>query len=165
MSLKDGLKVEEKLINDLKKHNFDVKRSSEREDIYDHIDIFFRKNKNEYTSADVKGLKKKNRTDKNIQYETHYIEFINVNGDDGWLYGKSEYIIFEDLKDWIFVERIELMKFIREKIKFEFVFTAGDSLYRLYSRVGRKDLITMVKISDLRIIATFFLKKIVFNKN
>ena len=45
---------------------------------------------------DVKGMKKKNRWDKNFQDDIAWVEGTNVRGEPGWVKGKADYIVLRE---------------------------------------------------------------------
>jgi hypothetical protein len=64
-------------------YNFKYKQ---KQDMFEHIDIFLTKEDKKY-SFDIKAMKKINRYDSSPQDKMIYIEFKNVRGNEGWLYG------------------------------------------------------------------------------
>lgn len=144
------------LLNSLKDKNTEILESTEREDIYDHIDFKIVKTFN----VDVKSLKKISRGDNSIQEDYHYLEIKNVHSNKGWCYSeKTTHFIFETIDSWIVVEKEKLQELIKKKVKKEYVKTAKESLYKLYNREGRKDCISMVKTIDLMNISEEIIKK------
>ncbi len=132
----------------------DAVPTTESEDIYDHIDIKIN------ASVDIKKMKKTKRSDAEVNEYIHWIEIKGITGHDGWAYGEADFFSFE-LKDyWIVVSKEDLIKFISENIKKEWVKTPGDALYKLYRREGRQDIITLVTSFDLCYISTRIIKKI-----
>jgi hypothetical protein len=88
---------------------------------------------------DVKAIKK---NDENI----HFVEFRNVQGKKGWLYGDADGFAFETEDYWIEVKKEDLQDFVHKKCIDK---TKGWGVYELGSRKGAKDLITKVKTIDL----------------
>jgi len=125
--------------------------SSKKEDIEEHFDLEIK------TRVDVKGLKKINRHDQQVNECYHYVEIKNVHGKAGWLYGNADYFAFELEEYWIIVEKQELQNFIKRKVIKEF--TKTKTLYKLYNRKNRKDVITLVKSIDLIYISKKLIKK------
>lgn len=107
---------------------------------------------------DVKGLRKKKRSDEDYDEEIHWIELKNVKGNIGWLYGESDYFAFELKKSWILVCKTDLQNFIHEVCK-DKIKSDKPELYKLYTRNGRKDILTIVKSLDLCQISTEIIKK------
>ena len=107
---------------------------TEKQDCEEHWDLMINDCK-----VDVKAIKKNNE---NI----HFIEFKNVQGKRGWLYGIADYFAFETNDYWIIVKGSKLKKWIHEKCKDKIY---GMGVYELGSRPGARDLITKVKTIDL----------------
>ncbi len=125
----------------------DIIFSNKSQDINEHWDL-----KLEF-KIDVKSLKKISRSDIETNEFYHFIELKNVLGKLGWLYGKADYFAFETNEYWILVSKAKLQDFISQKITKKYVSNVDESLYCLYTRNGRKDVITMVKTIDLMFIA------------
>jgi len=119
------------------------KEATKKENIYDHIDLTV-----DGMTVDVKGMKKLNRDDADVNPDIHWIEFQNVRGDKGWVYGKADYIAFETPDGFIMIDRISLLEWCREMITDRKIKDKKE-LYKLYSRKGRKDVISLVRTEDL----------------
>jgi hypothetical protein len=125
---------------------FQISKATKNQDIYEHWD--FKVNK---SLVDVKGLKKVSRSDGNYNHDIAWLEIQNVRGNLGWLKGKADFIAFEQKDYFLIVERGSLLNWLRKKItNVNFVTSSRLALYRLYQRSGRKDIISMVKISDFK---------------
>lgn len=110
-----------------------------------HCDISF--------TVDVKAVK----NDKTI-----WIEYKNVRGEKGWLYGEASHIAFERPKGYILVKRTDLINLCDKLIDTSItVDNPKDSLYKLYSRTkwGRQDLLTTILPKDLLTIPYISIKK------
>lgn len=146
--LKSGKETEKKFSQILKeKCSF----SNEQQDIHEHWDLKI------VSKVDVKGLKKVRRSDSQPNENIHWIEIKNVRGDLGWLYGDADYFAFELIDYWIVVSKEDLQNLIKEKVNK--VYYDKPTLYSLYSRKGRKDVITLVKSYDLCYISSNIIKK------
>ncbi len=134
------------LLNDIKDQYTEIKESTDQEDIHQHIDFTLTKTYN----IDVKSLKKKSRSESEVQEDEHYIEVKNVLGQKGWCYSEhTTHFVFETLDSWVVVTKEELQALVKRKVKKEFVTNVKDCLYKLYTRQGRQDVITKVKTIDL----------------
>lgn len=103
---------------------------------------------------DVKGVKKSRRSDDMKDDSIHWVELLNVQGKEGWLYGKAKYIAFLTNTSILYVPRLELINLINTKIKNTSVKTSmPNECYVPYQRRDRMDLIVKVLTSDLRKIA------------
>jgi len=153
--LKKGKEVEiefSKLFNSNK-----IIFSSKKDDINGHWDVEI-----DGYKYDVKGVKKINRNDDFFNEFYHYIELKNVNGKLGWLYGEADYFAFQTFKYFIIVSKVKLQNFIKNNIKKTYVKTPDKSLYCLYKRKDRKDVITMITTIDLCVISSIIKNR---NKN
>lgn len=121
--------------------------ANDNENINEHWDVkgLF---KDKLLKFDVKGMKKKNRYDKNFQDDVAWVEGTNVRGNPGWLKGKADYISFERNNYWLIVNRESLLEFVNKKLK-ENNFEKGKGIYKVYQREGRLDKITMVPFEDI----------------
>ena len=90
-------------------------RASREDDMFKHIDFYWQSPKKGIIAIDVKGIKKNKRSDNNKDDSIHWIEMKNVRGNDGWVYGKSDYIAFLTKKQILFVKLDTLRKFAEEK--------------------------------------------------
>jgi len=99
-------------------------------------------------TVDVKGLKRVNMKDSNVNPDIHWIEFQNVIGKKGWLYGRASHIAFELVDTYLLIEREVLYKFCKEKIVDRKI-KDTKGLYTLYRRKGRQDVISLVLTKDL----------------
>lgn len=83
-----------------------IRKSSEREDKYDHIDYWMGANGAE-VSVDIKGEKDgQNRG-------LFLIELNNVIGKTSWLNGKADYIAFQEGDKFLFVDRQKLADYMK----------------------------------------------------
>jgi hypothetical protein len=103
-------------------------------------------------------MKKYRRSDDKPTDRLHWIELRNVNGKNGWLYGEADVIAFETRAYWIVVKRRTLMPFI-EGMTENSEQSLKPTVYKLYQRNGRKDLMTVVPTVDLLAISEATIKK------
>jgi single-stranded-DNA-specific exonuclease len=135
-----------------KQKGFDVSQSSKEEDIKDHIDCFILKD-NKKASVDVKAMKKSKRNDKEVNAEWVWIEYVNVMGDKGWLYGKADIIAFEQPEGFIVANRNQLKDLCEEKVPFiieseNLALSPQTAQYKLYKR--GKDWMTQIHVDDIK---------------
>jgi|688.fasta_scaffold924835_2 hypothetical protein len=134
---------------------FDAYRiASTKEDIFKHFDIVVNKG----VKVDVKGMKRENRSDKTKSANIHWIEFLNVHGNDGWIKGEADYIAFEHYDLFIIVNREKLFTFCKEKVT-DMKHYKTKEIYKLYRRDNKRDLITMIKTETLIALSDRILKK------
>lgn len=135
-----------------------TREATKHENIYCHFDIVM----DDSIKVDVKQLKKRNRTDAAEDPSIHFVEFQNVNGDKGWLYGQADYIAFEQPDCFIMVDRKKLGKYYCDIMKgnTEVVISNDEKqLHTWYTRKGRLDVMIMVNTSDLYSIKDYIIKK------
>lgn len=110
------------------------------QDVHEHWDLSI-----SGLRVDVKGVKRVNRQGKKDD-RFHWLEFKNVRGNKGWLYGKADIIAFECNDYWILVDRLTLVDWAEEVVTMEH---AHYPLYKIKTRKGRKDIISLIKSDDL----------------
>lgn len=125
--------------------------ATKNEDIKDHVDVKI------VYKFDVKGLKKRRRSDAETDETIHWVELKNVQGKLGWLYGDADFFAFELKKYWLIVDKLKLQDFIKETVSKEYV--EKPELYKFYRRKDRKDVITLVSSIDLCYICKELIKK------
>ena len=121
------------------------------QNIYEHWDV-----RDEEFKYDVKAMKRWNRADAAPTDRIHYIELKNVQGKKGWLYGDADYIAFETRAHWVLVNRPRLQEWIDSIDK---PTSNKKEIYKLYSRPGRADVMTIVPTMDLIAISDKIVKK------
>lgn len=116
----------------------DIEPSSLSEDRFKHIDFWHGSD-----GVDVKG---------NNFPESIWIEFKNVQGHLGWLFGEARWIAFDvpELAGFVRVERQELVDWCKENVDYQVLASKGDCYRKGYQRDGRKDLITKICLADLQ---------------
>lgn len=82
-------------------------KSTKEDDIHKHIDCKLPNG----LRVDVKAPKKRNRYDKDFDLSSFLVEFKNVRGNDGWLFGEADIIslatVIED--KWVFIDVVRQM--------------------------------------------------------
>jgi hypothetical protein len=127
-----------------------------KQDIHEHWDVMDEMG----VKYDVKGMKKYQRKDSQPATDRlHWIEFLNVNGDHGWLYGQADVIVFETRKWWLLVNREDLVAFAEAATKDEIWANGKPKPYEFYRRKDKKDKITILPTVDLLSIASQVLVK------
>ena len=98
-------------------------------------------------------IKKKNGKNAN---QWVYIEYQNSKGGKGWVYGGSDFIVFETSKEFIFVPRKKLLDWLSKSSAVRWDLPYVDkpwlSKYRLFRRAGTQETISQIKVSDLLLI-------------
>lgn len=132
------------------------RKSTEEEDKKRHIDIWWDSPKKGSIGIDVKGIKKKKWTDKDVDDSIHWIEIQGVSGLRGWIYGEMDYIAFVTKTDVIFVQPEKLYGHILYNIAGkQLVDVVPNEYYIPYQRRGRKDIVIIVPTEDLRRLSHF----------
>jgi hypothetical protein len=161
--------IREKYLNGLIDENFVMEaitstlggkceKSSQEEDIIKHVDFWWYSPKKGKIGIDVKGIKKNNRKDNNVDDTIHWIEIQNVNGKKGWIYGKSEYIAFRTLSQIIFVKTNNLIEISENVLKTNNIVDCNPKeCYIPYQRYQRKDIIYKIPTNELIKISDFII--------
>jgi len=136
LSRKIGREGEALFVDACQKRGLTWKQATQEENMYQHIDFYVSNGELEF-SVDVKGAK-----------EQVVLEYKNVRGNDGWIYGKAQYIAFlSPSKDhFLLVPRKKLLDLAK---RFKTAPYGYKELYKLYSRKDRNDLMTFVKWEDI----------------
>lgn len=151
-----GSDAEQKFVDCIKSTypNCKVTKATMAQDIHEHWDYKL-SNSNTVIKIDVKAQKRKNRSDANSQSEIIWIEFKNVRGYKGWLYGDADLVAFEQPDSFVLIKRTVLAELCerlvgleRDQITIENS-TGTRGLYKLYNRPGRSDVLTMIKMDDI----------------
>lgn len=103
--------------------------------------------------VDVKAMKRINRSDEQPSTDFHYVEFKNINGDYGWVYGYADFIAFETEHSFIMVHRERLLGWCMAKIVSKEILSTPQE-YKWYRRENRSDLMTLIPVLDLMKIST-----------
>jgi hypothetical protein len=99
---------------------------------------------------DVKARKRTSRSDDSAQDKYIWVEFKNVGGGEGWLYGKADCIAFERRNDFLITKRSDLVQLCETLVDLSAnVSAAKYALYKSYQRKGRKDQVAMIKFQDI----------------
>ena len=146
-----GQTFEKIAMRSLQQAGVDTRDSTPDQDYYEHTDFFaYSKRGGRWISVDAKAMKRVSRRDSSPQDELAYVEWKNTAGFDGWMRKGADVILFERESDMITIARKDLLAFCEERVdQTKVVDRARDSLYCLYSRRGRSDVISMIKLVDL----------------
>lgn len=155
--LQKGYTVEKEFGDIISKFG-EIEYSDTYTDMYKHWDLKLITPKG-YITFDVKGIRKINRNDIDYNENIQWIEFVNVNGDKGWIYGEAKYIAFQRKKDYILIKRTDIIDFLnRHSVAMYKQYSQLKEPYKLYRRYNRKDIIMLVYLND------FDCKKIIIKK-
>ena len=143
-----GLNAEDLFYKILSKKG-DIRRATRNEQIK-HIDLILTAD-GKTTSFDVKAMKKASRSHVEVSSELVWLEFKNIAGNLGWMLAESlDFLAFEREKDFVVVDRkllLELSLKICDLTKI--VKSSSQALYSSYTRWGRADQISQIKMSDI----------------
>jgi len=144
----DGEKAENIFVALAKKRDFLIRKATQQEQ-YDHIDYVLLKDKQKI-SVDVKARKKLSRSSSDYNDHMVWVEWKNVQGKAGWLYGKAELIAFEQEKHFIILSRKHLADLCEKLVdKTCIAESSYSALNKVYTRHGRKDQLSLIRISDI----------------
>jgi hypothetical protein len=148
-SLELGERAEKLFAEMAQKLGWQVSPSSRDENIGEHWDFQIAKG-GENFKVEVKSSKRIHRNDNEAQAKFIWVELRNVRGEIGWLFGKADLIAFEKQTMFIFVKRLDLLAVVNKKVNLVAkVKQANDALYKIYTRDGRKDKLTLLPASDV----------------
>lgn len=110
--------------------------------------------------VDVKSRGRTRRGDDSPDINKVWLELKNVQGRTGWVYNEADYIAFERAEEFLVVKRLSLCDLIENLVDMDdIVLSPSECMYNLYSRVGRKDLLTRVYVEDIRTCSHYKLPK------
>ncbi len=144
-----GDKAEELFILMAVKLGWKISASTKEQNIDEHWDYLIEKDDQQF-KVEVKAEKRIQRADDALQANFIWVEIRNVRGKVGWLFGKADLIAFEKEKTFFFVKRLDLLAVVNQKVNLVAkVKSAQDALYKIYTREGRKDKVTLLPSSDI----------------
>ena len=121
-----------------------VTKSSHTEDMHEHIDYWLAmSSQGKRWGVDVKG--------NNLPDEI-WVEFKNVRGNPGWLYGGATIIAFDMPEEGGFaiVDREELAFYSEKHDAKEYVTNKKTAYLKRYTRKDRQDVISILKLHDIK---------------
>ncbi len=147
-SFEIGQKAEDIFMRLAERREYIIRKATQQEE-FDHIDYVMTKN-NQKVSVDVKARKRISRSDSEQNDFLVWVEWKNVQGKAGWLYGKADLIAFEQEHDYLIASRNQLAilceKLVDQKTIAEHAHAA---LNKIYQRQGRKDKLSLVRVLDI----------------
>ena len=124
-------------------HDPNARRATQQEQ-FEHIDFV-----TSFGTIDVKG-RKRGPAQIDEAETIVWLEYKNVVGNDGWLVSVVDILAFERDDDFILVGRKDLLRLANKLCNLEErVENSWDALYKGYTRRGRHDLVTKVKMRDI----------------
>jgi hypothetical protein len=110
--------------------------------------------------VDVKSKRRSRDGEDSHDTKLIWLELKNVQGRTGWVYNQADYIAFERTNEFLVVKRLSLCDLIENLVDMDdIVLSPAECMYNLYSRVGRKDLLTKVHVDDVRTCTHYTLPK------
>jgi hypothetical protein len=146
---KMGKDFEDRLKVLFKERGFEVQESTEEENKFKHIDFYVKGTDGRQYSIDAKAMKS---IDHGQTYQDvyTYVEFKNVRGNPGWIYGEVDFFAFERKSSTIIISQKNLLAFSLSKVDLnKRVYRLEDAHYKVYGRPSRKDLFSLIKLDDL----------------
>ena len=129
---------------------YETKTPSEEEGIFGHVDFWVKDKNQVWRSVDAKALKRLSRHDDSTQDEWTFVEWKNNAGYDGWLVQGAEFMAFEREDHILLVKRSRLMEWAKSVVDFSLICTrSSEAKYKTYSRAGREDLLSLIKLDDI----------------
>lgn len=148
-SLELGRNAESRFASLAQKKGWTVVEASRTENIEDHYDYEITKDGRHFR-VEVKSEKRISRNKGEVQDDLIWIEFRTVRDTKGWLFGSADLIAFATRDGFKIVERKALVKVINKHVKIHVkADKPEDALYKVYTRKGRPDEITLIKARDL----------------
>ena len=155
--LQTGLGAEQLFDQIAASKHLEVKNAKRRDNIQKHIDKYITDDVGTW-SVDIKARKKTRRSDNNAQDDWIWIEFQNVRGNTGWLYGEADCIAFETQDNFVIVKKDSLIEYVENAVDMgKSVKYSGEAKYKTYRRAGRSDLLTMVELSEIKKNCNYFI--------
>ena len=132
------------------RRGYTVIQTSAASNMREHIDfILAMDDEPDKIAIDVKARKKVSRSSNEYDDENVWIEFNNVRGNLGWLYGKADKIAFERAFDFVLVDRESLREYCEATVSPVLVKSTEEAIYKSFQRKGRKDIISRVPMKDI----------------
>jgi hypothetical protein len=149
LDIQRGQQTEKCFVHLAERRGYNVTKTSSSVDIKDHIDFMLIKDDEKF-GVDVKARKKVSKHISNgYDDENVWVEFHNVRGDPGWLYGKADKIAFEQFDKFILVDRESLKDYCETTVVPVFVDNSYDAVYKCKQRTNRKDVISRIPVADI----------------
>ena len=146
-----GASAEEFFKHVMNKRGWYVEDATKEQNIYEHWDFRLYKDHWSFT-VDVKAQKRVSRGDTDTTPQYVWLELRNNAGFPGWLYKtEANYLAFQREDVFYLVAPRDLRDVVTRLVDDEMVRYPKDALYKVYSREGRDDLLTMIKYKDLPI--------------
>ena len=143
-----GIQAENDFIKTAEAQGYTVAIASDDVNMNKHIDLYLTKN-NKTVSVDVKARRTSNKG-KGFDDLWIVVEFLNTMGNKGWLYGESDYFVFEREHDYVWCDTKELVDLVDIVVDKDIkVSSYKDAEYKTWGRInqGKQDLISRIEMS------------------
>ena len=132
---------------------YETKDATKHEGIVGHVDFWAKDKHGQWRSIDAKAMKKLSRYDDAPQDEWTFVEWKNNAGYDGWLKKGAEFMAFERAGAVMVVRRSRLHDWAETVVDFsQPCHRSSDAKYKTYSRAGRSDLTSLIKLDDVPVV-------------
>ena len=121
----------------------DAVKSSPSDDVKKHVDYWHGED-----GVDIKG---------NVFPDSIWVEFKNVEGNLGWVFGEAKWIAFDmpELGAFVRVLRQDLVDWCKQHVEYQVIVPKKDCYRKGYSRKDRDDLITRICLADLQELSSY----------
>jgi hypothetical protein len=144
VSCHTGSEAEKKFLSLMAELDIGISPSSHLDNMRKHYDFITENN----VKIEVKARKRISRQDAVYNDDLIYIEFTNIQGRNGWLYGEADYIAFERKAGFLFIDRKELVTLAETLIKDDF--SEKPEVYKRYRRKKQpKESVGLLNYTDL----------------
>jgi hypothetical protein len=144
-----GFQFEDRAMNIFRENGHSVEKATQDEDMKQHIDFWAVGKDGVRYSFDAKAMRSLVRGGP-LQDTWVVVEWKNVLGNPGSIYGAQDFFVFERMSSILLVRRDYLLTFAQQRVDFKKVVHRSDyALYGVYSRKGRNDLISQINLDDL----------------
>ena len=130
------------------RYRYEFKKATRRENMVDHFDFHLKVEDDAFCTVEVKAMKSRRRSEP-VDPSIIYLETRRVGGGVGWLYGKADYIAFEQPNGFLFVERLALASFVQRRRPSMLLANRSGIANTLYSLPGRGDEVAIFNLSDI----------------
>lgn len=137
---------------------YTCRAATNKEDRFRHIDIFISNG----ISVDIKAQKRVNNSDKDFSTDFTWVEFLNVNGNLGWVDGFATHIAYALGDHYKIFHRESLKVYVASRVLKDSIMIKDNfpEPYIYYRRPTLKDKIVLVSLKDLEEnVPYFFLER------
>ena len=142
---KIGKQAEKAFVQLFESKGHKVEKSTKEQDMFEHWDFLI----NDEHKMEIKSRKRANRNDSELKDDWIYLEFLNVIGKPGWLYGKADFIAFQRPEGFLVVKRTDLVE-LAERLVVHDVWSNRPQPYESFRRDSRpKERVSVLLIDDV----------------